>query len=148
MGNRAIQPRKLLKMKKHLLFTYGTFQDPEIQKILFGGFRLTKPAGLKGWSLFASGEDGYLFIKPDSNGFVRGSVMELNELDLQIADRWEDVPFYQREEANVELEDDSELQVWIYTRRQGSGTPYSGDRYSLKDRETVLAIARASRKHR
>ena len=103
---------------------------------------------MKGWALFASGEDGYLFIKPDLNGFVNGSVLELSETDLQIADRWEDVPFYEREKAEIHLEDGPEMQAWIYSRRQGIGTPYAGDRYSLKDRKTVLAIARASRKHR
>lgn len=135
-------------MKKHWLFTYGTFQDPEIQKILFGNTRKTRQATLKAWSLFASDDDGYLFIKPDSNGLIKGSVMELDETDLHIADRWEDVPFYEREKVVVQLEDGSEIQVWAYTRRQGTGTPYSGNQYSLKDRETVLAIARAARRHR
>lgn len=135
-------------MKKQWLFTYGTFQDPEIQKILFGDTRITKQATLQEWALFASDDDGYLFIKPDSKGSVKGSVMELDETDLQIADRWEDVPFYEREKVDIQLEDDSVIRSWTYTRRQATGKRYFGSRYSLKDRETVLAIARDSRKHR
>jgi gamma-glutamylcyclotransferase (GGCT)/AIG2-like uncharacterized protein YtfP len=135
-------------MEKECLFTYGTFRDPEIQEILFGSSRRTRKAMLIGWSVFASDEDGYLFIKPDANGIVHGSAMELNATDLHIADRWEDVPFYRREKVTIHLENNSELAAWAYSRRQGRGMPYFGDQYSLKDRETVLAIARASKKHR
>ncbi len=126
--------------KKQWLFSYGTLQDPEMQRILFGFCCPYKKAELKGWSLYASGEDGYLFIKPDPAGTVSGRIIELDRRALHEADRWEETPYYKRERADVSLEDGSMREVWVYTRRDAQGELYAGSGLSLLDREIVLDV--------
>jgi gamma-glutamylcyclotransferase (GGCT)/AIG2-like uncharacterized protein YtfP len=128
-----------------LVFAYGTLQDEELQRRLFGCALIGSNAFLPGWSLFASAEDGYLFIKPDPPGSVSGSLLALDATALQTADRWEEFPqLYQREKVAVRLEDGTWREAWVYTRRQAEGTPYAGGRMSLLDRQAVLKAAGAA----
>ncbi len=101
---------------------------------------------LPGWSLYASLQDGYLFIKPDDlTSRVSGSLLAINAEALQAADLWEEVPLlYQREAVLVRLEDGSELEAWAYTRREKAGVPYAGKQLSLLEQQAVLAAAQQS----
>ncbi|WP_417911307.1 gamma-glutamylcyclotransferase family protein [Candidatus Electronema sp. PJ] len=128
------------------LFTYGTLQDKEIQQLLFGCTCVMRKAMLPGWSLYASLQDGYLFIKPDDlTSRVSGSLLAINAEALQAADLWEEVPLlYQREAVLVRLEDGSELEAWAYTRREKAGVPYAGKQLSLLEQQAVLAAAQQS----
>ncbi len=126
------------KTEKRWLFSYGTLQDPDVQKALFGSTRLKKNAKLPGWSLYASQADGYLFIKPDSSGTVNGCILEVDTDDLQKADQWEEVPYYIREKVPVTLDDNTKQEVWVYTRRSAIGEPYAGTQLSIVDRQVVL----------
>ena len=129
------------KMKKQLLFSYGTLQDPEIQQLLFGFTYLKKNAKLLGWSLCSLHEDGCLFIKPDLSGIVVGSVLGVDIDAIHTADQWEDIPLYRREKVTVMFDDDTRAEAWAYTRRYANGMPYDGTQSSLIDREAVLKEA-------
>jgi len=135
-------------MNKQWLFSYGTLQDSEIQEILFGFACKKKNAKLPGWSLYASNEDGYLFIKPDSSGNVAGSIIEVDTSAIQAADQWEEIPFYRREKVSVILDDDTKHEAWAYTRRWEKGKLYAGTQLSTIDRETVLADAVSHKKQK
>ncbi len=128
---------------KEWLFSYGTLQDPEMQRILFGYTCEGRNATLSGWSLFASDEDGYLFIGPDPAGQVAGCVIAVDASARGAADQWEEVPYYEREKVTVTLHDGREMEAWTYTRRVGKGRPYAGGQMSVADREAVLAEARS-----
>jgi gamma-glutamylcyclotransferase (GGCT)/AIG2-like uncharacterized protein YtfP len=127
-----------------LLFTYGTLQDTEVQRLLFGASYQMRKAVLLGWTLQVAPE-GWLFIKPDPAGCVSGSLLELDAAALQAADLWEEVPvLYQRETVAVRLEDGGKLEAWAYTRREAAGMPYSGRALSLVECEEMLAALRRS----
>ena len=125
--------------EKHWLFSYGTLQDPEIQQSLFGFRCLFKKAHLPGWSLHTSNEAGYHFIKPNPSGTVTGRIIELTTTAIRVADQWEEVPIYKREKVVVTLEDGTSQEVWSYTKRYAEGMLYSGDQWSVLDRQSVLA---------
>jgi gamma-glutamylcyclotransferase (GGCT)/AIG2-like uncharacterized protein YtfP len=107
------------------LFSYGTLQDPNVQKALFGKHRLSKSAYIENWGRYMS-KDRYLFVKPLSGGRVYGAVLELDDHDLERADRWEDLTVYERETCHAILGDGSGLNAFIYTRRMADGTEYNG----------------------
>uniref|UniRef100_UPI004055F7D2 gamma-glutamylcyclotransferase family protein n=1 Tax=Candidatus Electronema sp. TaxID=2698783 RepID=UPI004055F7D2 len=127
-----------------LLFAYGTLQDAELQRILFGAPCRMRKAALPGWTLHVAPE-GWLFIKPDPAGSVSGSLLELDAEALRTADLWEEIPtLYQREKVAVRLADGGELEAWAYTRRTAEGVPHSGGALSLLRREDMLAALRRS----
>jgi gamma-glutamylcyclotransferase (GGCT)/AIG2-like uncharacterized protein YtfP len=125
-------------MEKQWLFSYGTLQDPDIQIALFGSICVKKNAKLTGWSLYASHEDGYLFIKPDPSGTVDGCILEIDTNAIHTADRWEEVPYYIREKVLITLGDNTKQEVWVYTRRSAKGKPYAGKQMSIVNRQVVL----------
>ena len=125
-------------MEKQWLFSYGTLQDSEIQKSLFGYICPQKKAILTGWSLYSAHENGYLFVKPEASGVVTGSILEVNTNALHSADQWEEIPFYRREKVLVTLEDDTTQEVWAYTRRDADGNAFEGNELSINEREFVL----------
>lgn len=127
-----------------LLFAYGTLQDAELQRILFGAPCRMRKAALPGWTLHVAPE-GWLFIKPDPAGSVSGSLLELDAEALRTADLWEEIPtLYQREKIAVRLADGGGLEAWAYTRRTAEGVPHSGGVLSLLRREDMLAALRRS----
>lgn len=104
----------------HWLFSYGTLKDPRIQQELFGKILSFKDGLIKDWGLFV-GEDGYLFVKPLEGETLSGVILSLSDSDLAMADLWEDLDVYDREEVTA-LGDDGLLRtVWLYTRRNGRG---------------------------
>ena len=125
-------------MKKEWIFSYGTLQDPDIQKELFGGICPKTRARLSGWALYVSLESGYLFIKPEPSGSVKGFILEVDSHGLHSADQWEEVPIYQREKVWVTLDDATSRQVWTYTRRDTEGESFAGPQLSANDRNMVL----------
>ena len=104
--------------RDHLLFTYGTLRDDDVQLALFDRTCPTVPALLRDWAVFCSPSTGYVFIKPMAAGKVRGLIIRLSAAEIQLADAWEEVPRYRREPLIVESEDGAGLSAWVYTRRQ------------------------------
>lgn len=101
------------------VFCYGTLQLPRYQRRLFGRSIPATPAILRGWQL-RMGFDGYRFICPSPHKTLRGSLIWLTPQQLKIADRWEDVPYYQREKVTVRARYRG-ANIWAYTRRRGKG---------------------------
>jgi gamma-glutamylcyclotransferase (GGCT)/AIG2-like uncharacterized protein YtfP len=120
-----------------MLFTYGTLQDPQLQKALLGKTHSGQKAWLNGWGLFM-GEDGYLFVKPFPGGRVQGHILFLDTDDLRITDNWEDLAVYTRERCRVFISGSDCIDTWIYTRRHGTGVPYHGDLFHGRDQISVL----------
>ncbi len=113
-------PLALLR-KSAAVFCYGTLLLPRYQRRLFGRKFTASPAVLRGWRL-RMGYDGYRFIQPSPHQSVRGSLLWLTPEQLQAADNWEDVPYYQRESVCLRSRNKA-ITVWIYTRRKGKGRP-------------------------
>ncbi len=96
------------------IFVYGTLLDPVIQLQLFG--REISPlakASLNGWK--KKTDKDYPYLIPDETAITRGSIIELSEKELVIADQWEEVPReYKRLKLTVTVQDEGELMVWVY----------------------------------
>lgn len=96
------------------IFVYGTLLDPVIQLQLFG--RKISPlakASLKGWKKKTDKE--YPYLVPDESAITRGSIIELSEKELVIADQWEEVPLvYKRLKLTVTVKAERDLMVWVY----------------------------------
>ncbi len=96
------------------IFAYGTLLDPAIQLQLFG--RKIAPiakASLKGWK--KKTDKDYPYLVPDETAITRGSIIELSEKELIIADQWEEVPReYKRLKLTVTVQDEGELMAWVY----------------------------------
>ncbi|MDF2473710.1 MAG: hypothetical protein K0R21_1492 [Anaerocolumna sp.] len=102
--------------KNFLLFSYGTFRNPMVQKELFDReIELTK-AELKGYSLFCE-EDGFFSIYEEEGGKLEGSLLKLSEAEMWIADQWEEVPFYERKIMQVITNNMTE-KAWVYFRQK------------------------------
>lgn len=110
-----------MEEKQHL-FSYGTLRDQSVQRIIFGNTVPMRPAVLNDWSLH-KGANGYLFIKPESGKNVSGMILTISQEQLYRADQWEEVPLYLREKVWVSA-DSGQKEVWVYTRRDGSGKPF------------------------
>jgi len=107
-----------------MLFVYGTLSDPSVQRNIFGTEIQGRKATLSNWARF-KGDNGYLFIKPVTGGAVPGKILSLTEKQLQAADQWEELPLYIREWVSVTMDDGSEQEAWVYTRREAQGEPFS-----------------------
>ena len=126
------------------LFAYGTLCDPAVQRILFGSEPAMQPAMLRGWSR-RRGRDGYLFIRPDEGCAVSGQILSLAAEQLELADRWEEVPLYRRERVSVSV--DAGLQeAWAYTRRDAEGELFESVATSAHPTAAVLEAARSCRR--
>ena len=126
------------------LFVYGTLCDPRIQQALFGRQISGDSATLSGWAVYCSDADGFLFIKPNTDGTVAGAIISLDERELEIADAWEDVPLYQREIVSV-MSEAGDCEAWAYTRREAPGRLHENDSTSGHPHEEVLTMALALR---
>lgn len=104
-------------MVLHKLFAYGSLLKRQTQKELFGQFLpVFSKAVLKDW-VFIKSKD-FPYILPSEGKMVEGLVLELTSQQLEIADKWEEVPqVYQREKLTVRTTDGSYFNVWAYTRR-------------------------------
>lgn len=80
------------KGKKIKLFSYGTIQNPDVQKQLFGCELLPATATIKGYKVVCDLKiEGVIYprLSTDPNGTVSGSIYELNEAQLNILDEYE-----------------------------------------------------------
>ncbi|HEX3245279.1 MAG TPA: gamma-glutamylcyclotransferase family protein [Chloroflexota bacterium] len=123
------------------LFVYGTLRDSAVQEALFGRTIEGEAAILRGWALYCSDSDGFLFVKPNRLDSVCGSVLRLSASELEIADAWEDLPLYRRERVHVTI-GSRVNNVWLYTRRDGVGPRHDSSSYSGHNRADVVDWAR------
>ena len=113
---------------KEAVFCYGTLLLPRYQQWLFGSRLPNTPALLRGWRM-RMGFDGYRYISPAPHHRVSGGLLWLTRQQLLTADRWEDVPYYQRETVKVCVRGRA-LNVLAYTRRRAKGRHCPASLYS------------------
>ena len=122
-------------MAKQLLFSYGTLANPEYLQLLLKRIPEFTEAVLQGYGLFIHPENGYLFVKPVPDKTVSGKVFAISEKELQLIDRWEAVPLYQREWLPVKTKTGT-VKAFTYTQNQTEGIP--ADQGQQKSRAEIL----------
>ena len=108
-----------------LLFSYGTLQNKNVQLANFGRELTGREDALRGYVrrmveimdpeiAALTGESHYANVEPSSNpeDAVAGTVFEITEQELAVADRYEEDAEYRR--ISVTLR--SGAQAWVYLR--------------------------------
>jgi gamma-glutamylcyclotransferase (GGCT)/AIG2-like uncharacterized protein YtfP len=135
----------LSRPAEHALFVYGTLRDPVLQDALFGRTIGGEAAILRGWGLYCSDSDGFLFVKHSPGSVVNGQVIRLLDRELEMADAWEDIPLLYRRERVTVSTNTGGGEAWVYSRPDGQGELYAGSAISRHTREQVIAGARELR---
>ncbi|MBR9853184.1 MAG: gamma-glutamylcyclotransferase [Algicola sp.] len=94
------------------LFSYGTLQDPQVQKYVFGRLLPGKKNALLGFKKIENaiyGRYPLVIATDDPKDKVIGMVYKVNESDLKKADIYE-TSAYKREKFSLE----SGLRAWMY----------------------------------
>tara|TARA_R110002153_G_scaffold380_3_gene1873 strand:+ start:780 stop:1085 length:306 start_codon:yes stop_codon:yes gene_type:complete len=73
---------------KAYLFSYGTLQEDHIQMMLFGDILKTEVDSIEGY-VTLNDYFGYPRIVEFERGIVYGKVLEIDEVDFPIVDRYE-----------------------------------------------------------
>ena len=123
------------------LFAYGTLRDAEFLNELFGRVPERVDATLAGWRVVVA-EGGYYSVVPDAAHAVSGTLVFLDERELALADRWEEVPLYQRRVVAATDAAGAPVTCWVYVRPTESRTPPPPGVPALHDRGVVLATIR------
>jgi hypothetical protein len=112
----------------HRVFSYGTLQQPDVQRALYGSEVLTVPDALPGfrldWVLITdpevvatSGSDRHPILRrAGSDTSVPGSFLELTDEELAATDAYE-VDDY----ARIAVVLDSGLEAWVYVAADEAG---------------------------
>ncbi|WKY48060.1 gamma-glutamylcyclotransferase family protein [Eubacteriaceae bacterium ES3] len=98
-----------------LLFSYGTLRDEYVQKKIFGKKIPSKSGKLSDYQVKMDA-DGFFNLVP-GNQCVYGRVLQLTSEELLRADQWEEVPVYEREKIQVEMDGES-VEAWFYERKR------------------------------
>jgi gamma-glutamylcyclotransferase (GGCT)/AIG2-like uncharacterized protein YtfP len=126
------------------LFVYGTLRDEEYQRALFDRVFPPIPARLTGWMVVVA-ESGYFTIVESAQAHVDGALLELDDAALALADRWEDVPVYERRNVIVDVAGKPRT-AFVYVRKTALREPPPSGVLATHDREHVLAAIRACRR--
>ncbi len=115
----------------HLLFSYGTLQQEQVQISTFGRSMVGRPDGIIGYIVTAlkitdpeviqiSGRATHPMIRATGNvrHRVPGTVFEITDMELAQADAYE-VDAYERVQAPLE----SGGRAWVYIERRVSDPP-------------------------
>lgn len=106
---------------RHVVFSYGTLRQPEVQARLYGREVPTTPDALPGYRIAwititdpevidASGSDRHpILVAGDASDRVEGAALELTDADLAATDDYE-VDDYHRELVQLE----SGRAAWVY----------------------------------
>jgi gamma-glutamylcyclotransferase (GGCT)/AIG2-like uncharacterized protein YtfP len=98
-----------------LLFSYGTLKDEYVQNKIFGKSVPAKAAKLENHQVKIDA-DGFFHLV-SGNQSVYGLLLQLSNIDLLRADQWEEVPVYERERIQVEV-DGQVVEAWIYMKKR------------------------------
>lgn len=93
------------------LFSYGTLQDPVVQKMLTGRIIPMQPDTLRGYGqkMVMLGDGVYPILTPDPDGCITGMVLEITPDELQRFDVYE-TKAYRRVQATLV----SGITAWVY----------------------------------
>jgi gamma-glutamylcyclotransferase (GGCT)/AIG2-like uncharacterized protein YtfP len=125
------------------LFGYGTFRRTPWRIAILGAEYPAQPATLRGYRRIACAS-GYLSLRETlfDVGLVNGTLIELDELGWELADRWEEVPKYRRIDVVVNTMH-GPLEAITYIASDGGGaTPVDDDRFALISDAAVEASIR------
>lgn len=126
------------------LFSYGTLQEEEIQRILFNGpVRMVK-AALMNWRIYTDA-GGFHFIREERGFKVFGSILHITKEQLAVADLWEEVPAYERFITDADMEGGGTTKVWVYTKPGIGGNPVEYEETSGHPIAQVVLEARILR---
>ncbi|WP_375482615.1 gamma-glutamylcyclotransferase family protein [uncultured Mycobacterium sp.] len=115
----------------HLLFTYGTLRDPDVQRSLFGrlipcdddslpGFRVDQVTITDPAVVATSGSDIHPILRPGTaHDVVAGACLQLSDDELAAADRYE-VDDYTRIPVTLT----SGRKAWVYVCAEIAHTRY------------------------
>ena len=99
-------------MAKHLLFIYGTLQEIEVQKKVFGRMAKSNPDRLSGYKKedIKTQDGGTYPIAIHNKGFfIDGSTIEVTDLELIMIDKYET-----NEYKRIVRILDSGRKAWVY----------------------------------
>ena len=109
-------------LMKEYLFSYGTLQKQEVQRDLFGrilqgetdilgGYKISS-IEIKDETFLSKGEEKCqqtLVISKDKNDQVKGTVFEITEEELHLADKYEPDNY-----TRIKIDLESGKEAWIY----------------------------------
>lgn len=93
---------------KAYLFSYGTLQEDHIQLMLFGEVLQTQVDSLSGY-VTLNDYFGYPRLVEFERGVVYGKVLEIDETEIPLVDRYESEAYERKE-----IETDKGKQVYVY----------------------------------
>ena len=93
---------------KAYLFSYGTLQEDHIQLMLFGQILKTEVDSLSGY-VTLNDFFGYPRLVEFERGIVYGKVLEIDETEIPLVDRYESEAYERKE-----IETDKGKQVYAY----------------------------------
>lgn len=98
------------------IFAYGTLLEPDIQLQLFGRqLEAESTALLNNYRKYT--HEKYPYILPSKGSLVEGKIIFLTKAELEIADRWEEVPVaYTRQKVQVKEGNHTLTEVWAYIK--------------------------------
>ena len=114
------------------LFGYGTFRKTAWRDRILGFAYTAQPATLRGYRRVAL-TSGYLSLRETlfDVGLVNGTLIELDAIGWEIADRWEEVPKYRRVDVVVNtMGGPAEATTYICSD-DVEATPVDDDRFAL-----------------
>ena len=93
---------------KAYLFSYGTLQEDHIQLMLFGQILKTEVDSLSGY-VTLNDFFGYPRLVEFERGIVYGKVLEIDETEIPLVDRYESEAYERKE-----IETDKGKQAYVY----------------------------------
>ena len=93
---------------KAYLFSYGTLQEDHIQLMLFGQILNTQVDSLSGY-VTLNDFFGYPRLVEFERGIVYGKVLEIDETEIPLVDRYESEAYERKE-----IETDKGRKVYVY----------------------------------
>jgi gamma-glutamylcyclotransferase (GGCT)/AIG2-like uncharacterized protein YtfP len=108
-------------MMKHILFVYGTLQQPgnEFAAYLNKYYTYLKPAKIKGL-LYDVGEYPALIVNSDKPYWINGGLFDIDEKALKLIDSYEgygdkeEQPNLFKREKHTTSTADGEIDAWVY----------------------------------
>lgn len=103
-------------MQMEKIFAYGTLLNADIQQQLFGRkLAAGLPAVLNNFRKYT--HEKYPYIVPSEGWSVEGRILSVTAAELEIADRWEEVPeVYQRKRVRVDIKKNKFAHTWVYVK--------------------------------
>lgn len=123
------------RQKKQCVFVYGTLKVADLRRLILDRDIPAVSAVLYDYTL--KERDGFYFVSSEEGEQVKGSVICLTEAELEICDKWEEVPLYERIRVSVII-NGKKYMVWVYVRNNTEGIPVTSNKGSGIDINDVI----------